>query len=276
MSPSDAYNETSSCGGDCGVDFTQESHSHNVLLFGETGVGKSSVINMLVGKEVAEVSSGATGCTFSCERYETNLNGRGFVLWDTIGLNEGDFGRIPPDDAERRLKTLMRTVEDGLSLLIYVIRGTRYREILRINYDLFYRGLCGGRVPVVVVITGLENEQSMDSWWYENKDVLGRNGMEFKDKACVTTIRGKPIANGGCMFDEEYEESERKVKELIVQNYLPIPAAITGKGGDEHSKSSWLEGRLGTGSEINGHHQGHEKKSRIGKFIAWLHQFLAF
>lgn len=49
----------------------------NIIIFGETGTGKSSVINMLDGRLIADVSSGASGCTFHSSPYEVKLKSSG-------------------------------------------------------------------------------------------------------------------------------------------------------------------------------------------------------
>ncbi|KIJ67964.1 hypothetical protein HYDPIDRAFT_107508 [Hydnomerulius pinastri MD-312] len=201
---------------------------------------------MLTGQETetAIVSSGAKGCTFGSTDYTATINGEKFVLWDTIGLNEGDKGSTPSAMAERNLEDLMRKMETegGLSLLVYVIRGTRYREVVRINYDLFCREICDGKVPVVVVITGLENEEPMESWWDKNKEDLQRYGLKFRGHACITATRGKLLGTGGHAYDDEYAESERTLKELVSQYCSDKPVFVTrrrhGVGRAAHSKHS--------------------------------------
>jgi predicted GTPase len=47
--------------------------THNIVIFGQTGAGKSSIINMLAGKPVAEVSECASGCTSSNKRYSIRI-----------------------------------------------------------------------------------------------------------------------------------------------------------------------------------------------------------
>lgn len=55
-----------------------------VLLTGATGVGKSSVINALLGRNVAAVGVGPEPETFSITPHEMT----GFVFWDTPGLGD--------------------------------------------------------------------------------------------------------------------------------------------------------------------------------------------
>lgn len=180
------------------------------MIFGETGTGKSSLINMLSDEEVATTSNSAVGCTFESACYSVPINGVPYTLWDTAGLNEGDAGSVPADQALHHLRDLVDKLKDGLSLLVYCIRGSRYRDIVKVNYDLFTEIICQGEVPVVIVITGLENEANMEDWWVENKKEFGQRNLRFEGHACVTTSKGKRN-----MFEEEYEESKGTVRRLI-------------------------------------------------------------
>ncbi|TFK19611.1 hypothetical protein FA15DRAFT_548289, partial [Coprinopsis marcescibilis] len=191
----------------------------NVIIFGETGVGKSSVINMIRGeaaRDQAPVSSGAVGCTFSSQGYEAVIDGQKYMLWDTAGLNEGLRGTVDPQQAILNLVELFEKLDGRVHLLVYCIRGKRFRQVVKDNYDLFYTRLCKSNVPIVVAVTGLENEMpDMDNWWKENADDFKEYRMRFGGHACITSTRGKPLKDGGYMFDEEYDESLEKIGTLI-------------------------------------------------------------
>ncbi|KAF9444442.1 hypothetical protein P691DRAFT_807355 [Macrolepiota fuliginosa MF-IS2] len=190
----------------------------NIILFGETGVGKSSIVNMLSERDRATVSNDVTGCTFGSVEYSIDIDSVEYVLWDTAGLNEGEAGSVPGDQALRNLRDLVWKLNEGVSLLVYCIRGTRYRDILKVNYDLFTDIICQKKVPVVVVVTGLENEERMDDWWDDNKTDLSRHGVKFEDYACVTTTRGKKNKQDIYLFQKEYEISKDAVRRLISEN----------------------------------------------------------
>ncbi|KAF8336726.1 P-loop containing nucleoside triphosphate hydrolase protein [Amanita rubescens] len=188
----------------------------NVIIFGETGVGKSSLINMIAGTACAAVSSAAVGCTFESVPYDVELSARKYRLWDTAGLNEGEHGSICANRAIENLQELVSNLQyEGVSLLVYCIRGSRLRDIVKINYDLFHKIICASQVPIVVVITGLENEDNMEDWWTENFVDFNKRGIRFAGHACITTTKGKVLKGGQHMFEEEYNQSVTLVQELI-------------------------------------------------------------
>jgi len=50
--------------------------------------------------------------------------------------------------------------EHSVNLIIYCIRGSRLTDIVRVNYDL----VSGIKVPIILIVTGLEQEENMDDW----------------------------------------------------------------------------------------------------------------
>ena len=209
---------------------------HNIILFGEAGTGKSSVVNMIVGENVAPVSSTPMGCTFENTCYETWIETRSVTrnetlsknssietripcrVYDTVGLNEGEQGRVPHWKAVQALYTLIREL-DGVSLLIYCTRG-RIKENSRANWNLFNKLICAEQVPVIVVVTGLEHVWDLRDG--TRRDELIAASMKYqmppKDLACVVPIRGKHNEHA-----ELYEWSQGELRGLIAKNYLNTP-----------------------------------------------------
>ena len=186
----------------------------NVVIFGEEGVGKSSVVNMIAGHDIASTSGEASACTFESKSFLVNLDDRPVTLWDTVGLHEGGVN-TEAKDAIVNLYKLLKSLENGISLLVYCVRGPK-PNISRTarNYKIFYDGLCQRRVPIVLVVTGLEGEEPMGEWWTRNKDSFGMQKMSFSGQACVTATKGK-LKKGTHMFQQEYEESVGEVRKLV-------------------------------------------------------------
>ena len=181
-------------------------------------MGKSSIINMVLGSKVAAISGGAVGCTFESTSYLANIGGSEFRLHDTAGLNEGEDGTVPAKEAVVNLYKLIRRLEDGVSLLVYCVRGPKIKDTTVKNYKIFYEAFCQKQVPVAIVVTGLENEESMEGWWAENEASFTKYGMRFDGHACVTATKGKKNR-----FEEEYEESVKIVRDLISACSATLP-----------------------------------------------------
>jgi len=65
--------------------FADSSHAPNFIIFGEMGVGKSSLINLIAGENLAIASSGATSCTLQSTEYKVKLHDSQWVnLYDTV------------------------------------------------------------------------------------------------------------------------------------------------------------------------------------------------
>ena len=165
---------------------------------------------MLAGSPVAIVSSdpvGATKCNQS-HSLRAPSSTKTYTFWDTPGLNEGEKGTMSSREAINNLFTLAQ--ERSINLVIYCIQSNRLTDIVRVNYDLFWRIICKKRVPIVVIVTGLEQERSMEAWWTTNEGRILEVGIKPDGYACVTTTKG--INN---MYEEEYKRSAERVWTLV-------------------------------------------------------------
>lgn len=98
----------------------------NVIIYGESKVGKSTLINAILDKEcgdggAAKTRGGMSGCTFEFKYYDSQY--QNIYLYDTAGLSEGTFGTVTNEDAVDSLIKLLIDLSDsgGINLLIMCI-----------------------------------------------------------------------------------------------------------------------------------------------------------
>ncbi|KAG2036987.1 hypothetical protein BDR03DRAFT_399675 [Suillus americanus] len=194
----------------------------NVLLFGETGVGKSSVINLIMGGDAAQTSPDGATCTLTHTPHKINLGPHTFKLWEVSSIESMGFFKtfFKQWTLKKQYKRLYK--DDGVYLLLYCMRGSRAQRALLRDYN-FFTGIVGstagpGRVPVAAVVTSLEDyPENMDNWWTNNKDNLERLGMSFSAHACITSLPDNPKSSS--IMRARRQRSEQAIRRLIYESY---------------------------------------------------------
>ena len=110
-------------------DWVAQSNSLRIFVFGKTGVGKSSLINTLLGREVAKEGasihsqtkiSAAYSDRKSIETVHVTIENINVTLWDSPGLKD------PETDEEQTLKDIQNNCKD-IDLFVYCTSLTQMR-----------------------------------------------------------------------------------------------------------------------------------------------------
>lgn len=189
-------------------------HPQNFIVFGEMGVGKSSLINLIAGEQVARSSSGVQSCNLKSTGYSIRLSDPqlNVNLFDTVGLDSPNMDSAGYLDALVKAHELIVSLkcQGGIHGLLFCIKGGRVSRTMQQNYRVFYEFLCQEKVPLALVITNLENEVNMDDWWTRNKAHVEKSGVVPVMQVCITTIKGHQNA-----YENRYFESRKKVHDML-------------------------------------------------------------
>ncbi|WP_429055333.1 YcjF family protein [Aeromonas jandaei] len=153
----------------------------NLMIVGGTGVGKSSLINLIFGKSIAKVGTGQP-VTRGCERYEDPKVP--LVIFDTEGyevsegkISAGNFReKIIPEIKQRKNKAL----NEQIHLIWYCLSVANHRIT---DFDLDNLRLITDQldIPVAVVLTQCDaepvDEQGNGETSQIFRKVLRENGM---------------------------------------------------------------------------------------------------
>jgi len=169
----------------------------------------------MAGKVVAKTSPDMERCTLHWEEYPVAFDGYTYKVFDTVGLEEHQLGMKDYLDAIVNAYNLIAKLqnEGGIHLLLFCIRAGRFHATIQNNYRLFYELLCEKKVPIVLVVTGLETQHRMEDWWDKCKSTLDKNGIVVSDHACITAASGLVGRNQAL-----YQESRQLVRDIVTRH----------------------------------------------------------
>lgn len=199
-----------------------------VLVFGATGTGKTSLCNTLAGK-ARPTDNGALGITAKSYLYpDFESDNCNIEIIDTVGLHESCHGTVPAEQAVIELIELLEKARDGFSLLIHVTRASRITKEHDDDYKFFVEKMTRGSIPVILAITGCENETPMSSWVERNKEAFDR--FDYKELVPTCFATGGPMEE---FFAPLRVQSRKNLLLSIVNNALVEPKMLYGSGTSE-------------------------------------------
>ncbi|KAG0708296.1 hypothetical protein DFH29DRAFT_476267 [Suillus ampliporus] len=154
----------------------------NVLLFGDVRVGNSSVIDLIVTGDAAQIEE---TCTLRHTSREVSVGDQRFKLWEASSIKSMGFFRTL--FFKRGLKQSCKELygDKGICLLLCCMRGSSTPKTLVKDYN-FFTDIIGStvgpdRLPIAVVV-------NHDDWLQQNQENLIRLNMPFYKDACIISL----------------------------------------------------------------------------------------
>ena len=160
------------------------------LVIGQTGVGKSTLINNLLGEDVAGVGSNLTSCTPAVRSYEGVVEGVPVKLIDTPGLDDATTG-----NDERNVEEIRRLLqEETIHLIIYCTKISETR---------LHKG----------IIRTFKKYTEIGVDW--EKTVIA---LTFADGLCPpSSMKEIPGFNIGTYFEDKVTEWRREISKALAE-----------------------------------------------------------
>jgi tRNA U34 5-carboxymethylaminomethyl modifying GTPase MnmE/TrmE len=191
----------------------------HILIFGQARQGKSSLTNLVLDKEEAEVSDTVKGCTFVSEPFFNEK----YCFWDTAGLDENDNGTVKSKEAIKNLIKLIKHTK-GFHCCFLVVNWTNITlSSTKKNFEIFYKSLVEAKIPILFCITGKNLDEDMDEdyfkKWMKKQDLvsLGFSGIKSR------VIFSKSLSKIKQSQANEYQKARKYSREKIISYLDTIP-----------------------------------------------------
>lgn len=130
----------------------------NVLIMGNSGVGKSTLVNAVLGEEKAVTSFGTEGMTKGIKIYESENPEVPFRLIDTQGFEPAKFPHFEPETVRMVKKWSKEQAKDGnpdtdVSMIWFCIDGTAAKLFPDTVKNLLGAVKIWKGTPIIAVIT---------------------------------------------------------------------------------------------------------------------------
>lgn len=168
-----------------------KNYTPKIGVFGDTGVGKSSLCNALFGKDIANVSD-VEACTRDIQEINLQASDKGgMILVDVPGLGED------PDRHDEYIKLYDSLIKE-LDLLLWVIKADDRKFSTGLE---FYKSIEGLDIPVVFVINQIDKMEPV-SEFYENgkqlsdsqKSNIHRKELDIVNRFGIESNRVIPVS----------------------------------------------------------------------------------
>ena len=154
----------------------------NIVLFGATGVGKSSLVNAVFGDDIVKAGSGEPVTQF-IEKIE--IPSKGLTLWDTKGIEAKDYEGTKDmliEDIKKGFKDAFDSKnDDEAPHVAWLCIKESSKRVEDREHDLINIAKDFG-IPTVIVFTDMQHENGIDFFESTKKNLDGKHEYFIKNR----------------------------------------------------------------------------------------------
>ena len=193
----------------------------NILVIGDSGVGKSTLINAVLGEEIAESGFGDKGTTKELKVYESDV--LDFRIIDTVGFEPSFFKRMVAINAVK--KWSKNAIKEGkensdINVIWFCVEGTSSKLFPEAIKSLSKATSIYPSVPIIVVITKSYSKPERERNIQMVKEVFEKQKNTKNLKGII------PVVAMIYEIDEEQFVAQEGITELIDMTYELIPEGM--------------------------------------------------
>ena len=182
----------------------------NILVIGDSGVGKSTLINAVLGEEIAESGFGDKGTTKELKVYESDV--LDFHIIDTVGINA----------VKKWSKNAIKEGKENsdINVIWFCVEGTSSKLFPEAIKSLSKATSIYPSVPIIVVITKSYSKPERERNIQMVKEVFEKQKNTKNLKGII------PVVAMIYEIDEEQFVAQEGITELIDMTYELIPEGM--------------------------------------------------